>query len=84
MSFNLRRVDPAKARGLGDKVLGLGKEIVGAVIGNQHLESEGESQQARGTEALKALRQELEGERLEAKAEAHERKERAAQRAKTA
>lgn len=84
MSFKLQRIDTAKARGLVDKVLGLGKEIVGTVIGNEHLEQEGESQQAKGTESLKALRKQVEAERREGEAEVHERKERASQRAKSA
>lgn len=84
MSFNMSRIDPGKARGLVDKVLGLGKEIVGAVIGNDRLEREGESQQAKGTESLKALRKQMEAERREGEAEVHERKERVSQRAKSA
>lgn len=80
--MNLQRIDPAKLRGLSDKVLGLSKEIFGAVIGSERLEDEGEQQQARGTESLKALRKEIEAEEHEAKARALEEKERHAQRNK--
>ncbi len=43
-------------RGLGDKVVGLGKEVTGIVVGSNRLQESGEAQQARGTQSLKALR----------------------------
>ena len=71
-------------RGLGDKFVGLGKEVVGTVIGNDSLQEAGEAQQARGTESLKALRKQAKAQAKEAKAETFEQQEKAAQRAKSA
>ena len=71
-------------RGLGDKFVGLGKELAGTVIGNDSLQEAGEAQQARGTESLKALRKQAKAQAKEAKAESFEQQEKAAQRAKSA
>ena len=80
--MRLQRIDPEKLRGLGDKVFGLAKELTGAVWGNERLEQEGEAQQARGSEKLKALRKQVEAEAHEAKADALEQRQKAAQRMK--
>ena len=77
-------VDLNKLRGLGDKTVGLYKEIVGTVLGNDELAKAGEKQQERATEQLRALRSELKAEAKEAKAELFEQKQKAAQRAKSA
>jgi uncharacterized protein YjbJ (UPF0337 family) len=77
-------LDLKHLRGLSDKSFGLGKEVLGTVIGNSRLQDEGEAQQARGTENLKALRKQAEAEKHEAKADALEQKQRTAQRAKSA
>ena len=69
-------------RGIADKVFGLSKEIVGSVLGNERLQEAGEAQQARGTEHLKAVRKQAEAQAKEAKADAFEQKQRAAQRVK--
>ena len=71
-------------RGLGDKFVGLGKELAGTVIGNDRLQEAGEAQQARGTESLKALRKQAKAQAKEAKADTYEQEEKAAQRAKSA
>jgi len=71
-------------RGLGDKVVGLGKELAGTVIGNDGLQEAGEAQQARGTERLKALRKQARAQSKEAKADMFEQQQKAAQRAKSA
>ena len=71
-------------RGLGDKFVGLGKELAGTVIGNEKLQEAGEAQQARGTESLKALRKQAKAQSKQAKADTFEQQEKAAQRAKTA
>jgi uncharacterized protein YjbJ (UPF0337 family) len=71
-------------RGLGDKFVGLGKELAGTVISNDSLQEAGEAQQARGTESLKALRKQAKAQAKEAKAESFEQQEKAAQRAKSA
>ena len=82
--MQVRRVDVNKLRGVGDKALGLGKEVVGVLIGNDRLQSEGEAQQARAAEELKALRKEVEAEGHDAEAKVHEQREKTAQRAKSA
>lgn len=81
--MQLGKVDLNKLRGIGDKFLGLQKEFVGTIIGNDRLQQEGEAQQERASEELKALRQEAKAEAKEAKAEAFEQKQKAAQRAKS-
>jgi uncharacterized protein YjbJ (UPF0337 family) len=78
------RVDVNKLRGIGDKALGLGKEVVGVLVGNDRLQQEGEAQQERAAEELKALRKEVEAEHREAEAKVHEQREKTAQRAKSA
>lgn len=66
------KVDVKKLRGLGDKFVGLGKELVGTLLGNERLEQEGESQQARASEELRAMRREAGAQAQEAKAAAEE------------
>jgi len=76
-------IDVNKLRGVTDKGLGLGKELVGVLVGNDRLQREGEAQQERATAELKALRDEVKAEKLDAEAEGFEVKQRAAQRAKS-
>jgi len=78
------RVDVNKLRGVGDKAFGLTKEFVGVLVGNDELQQEGEAQQERATEELKALRKEMDAQRKEAVAEAHEQRQKTAQKAKSA
>ncbi|MDP9070993.1 MAG: hypothetical protein M3N68_06870 [Actinomycetota bacterium] len=80
--MQLGKVDLNKLRGLGDKFVGLGKELVGTLVGNERLEQEGESQQARASEELRAMRSEARAQAEEAKAEGLDEKQRAAQRDK--
>jgi hypothetical protein len=68
---------------LCDKGLGFGMEAIGVVIGNDRLQREGQAQQERATEELKALSKELEAERKDAEAEVHETRQKVAQRAKS-
>ncbi|MDP9073056.1 MAG: CsbD family protein [Actinomycetota bacterium] len=75
-------MDLNKLRGLGDKFIGLAKETVGAIANNERLQDEGQAQQDRASEQLKALRKEAEAEAKDAKAELLEGEQRAAQRAK--
>lgn len=65
--MQIPRIDPKNLAGLADKVVGLGKEIVGTVTGQDRLSDAGQVQQDKGTERLKAVK-------AEAKAEAHESK----------
>jgi len=78
------RVDVNKLRGVTDKAFGLTKEFAGVLIGNDKLQSEGGSQQARATQELKALRKEAEAQRKEAVAEMQEQRQKKAQRSKSA
>jgi uncharacterized protein YjbJ (UPF0337 family) len=78
----LGNVDLNKLRGIGDKFVGLNKEFLGTLIGNERLQQEGEAQQERAAEELKGLRAEAKAETKQAKADALEQKQRVAQRAK--
>ena len=75
-------IDLNNLRGLTDKFVGVGKEVLGTVIGNERLQDEGQAQQDKATENLKAFREQAKAEKHEAKAEALEQKQKAAQRAK--
>jgi uncharacterized protein YjbJ (UPF0337 family) len=75
-------IDTDNLRGLFDKVAGLTKEVVGTVIRNDRLVDEGEAQQKRGAESLKALRAQAKAQAKEAKADVYEAKQRTAQRVK--
>ena len=77
-------IDLNQCRGLSDKGLGLAKEVVGTLLGSERLQGDGQAQQDRATEELKALRKQVEAERHEGEAKAAESRQRAAQRAKDA
>ncbi|MBV9292212.1 MAG: hypothetical protein JO222_07165 [Frankiales bacterium] len=77
--MRIPRVDPKDATGLYDKVVGLGKEITGEIFDQQRLIEAGEAQQAKGTEKLKAIREQAKADGHKAKAKAYESKQRAAQ-----
>ena len=76
------RIDPKDATGLLDKVVGLGKEITGEVLDNSSLIEAGEAQQSKGTEKLKAIREQAKADAHQAQAEAYDSKQRTAQNAK--
>ena len=80
--MELGTIDLNKLRGLSDKFIGLQKEILGTVLDNDRWIDEGEAQQERGTEQLKALRAEAKAQKHEAKAQAAEAKQKTAQRLK--
>jgi uncharacterized protein YjbJ (UPF0337 family) len=80
--MQIGRVDVNKLRGIGDKFVGLNKELVGTLIGSEKLQQEGEAQQERAAEELKGLRKEAEAQSKEAKAGALEQRQKAARRAK--
>jgi len=82
--MQIGRVDLNKLRGVADKGVGLTKEVVGVLIGNDRLQEEGEAQQDRAAEELKAMRKELEAQRQQSVAKVSEQREKAAQRAKSA
>jgi uncharacterized protein YjbJ (UPF0337 family) len=68
------RVEPKNVVGFADKVTGLTKEFVGHTFDSRGLIEAGEAQQAKGSEKLKALREQGKAEQASAKAKAHEAK----------
>ena len=80
--MQLGSIDFNKLRGIGDKAVGLSKELFGAVTGNEALQEAGEAQQDKATERLRALRAEVKAEAKDAKAEVLEQRQRAAASAK--
>ena len=77
-------IETSKLRGVTDKGFGYGKELLGVLIGNARLESEGEAQQERAAAELKALRAQIRAQREDVKARVSEERQRAARRAKEA
>ena len=80
--MQIGRVDINKLRGVADKGAGLGKELVGTLVGNERLQREGQAQQERAAEETKALRKEVEAQRQDALATAAEQRQRVAQKIK--
>lgn len=80
--MQLGSIDLNKLRGIGDKAVGLSKELLGALTGNERLQDAGEAQQERATEELRALRAEVKAEQKDAKAEVLEQRQKAAASAK--
>jgi uncharacterized protein YjbJ (UPF0337 family) len=80
--MRIPRIDAKDATGLFDKVVGLGKEVMGEVLDQQRLVDAGEAQQAKGTEKLKAIREQAKADAHKAKASTLDQRERAAQKAK--
>ena len=80
--MRIPRIDPKDATGLYDKVVGLGKEVVGEVFDRDRLIEAGEAQQAKGTEKLKAIREQAKADTHKAKARTYEQREQSAQKAK--
>ena len=76
------RIDPKDATGLFDKVVGLGKEIAGEVFDRENLVQAGEAQQDKGTEKLKAIREQAKADAHQAQAKTYDAKQRSAQQAK--
>lgn len=80
--MQLGTVDLNKLRGISDKAVGLGKESIGVLLGNENWQKEGQAQQDRATAEMKALKAELRAEKEDVKAKAAEKREVMAQRAK--
>ncbi len=80
--MQLGSIDLNKLRGIGDKAVGLSKELLGTLTGNERLQDAGEAQQERATEELRALRAELKAEQKDAKADVLEQRQKAAASAK--
>ncbi len=53
--MQIPRIDPKNAVGLSDKIVGLGKEILGTLTSQDSLRKAGQVQQEKGTERLKAV-----------------------------
>jgi len=78
------RIDPKNALGLVDKIVGLGKELLGTVTNQDRLTKAGQVQQEKATERIKALRAQVEADTHEAKAGAASRAQKSAQNSKEA
>ena len=75
-------VDLKKLRFVVDKSAGLTKELIGVLAGNDRLQRAGESQQERATEEARALRNEMQAQKEDAKAATLEKRQKAAQSSK--
>ncbi len=82
--MNVGKIDVNQLRGVSDKGVGLAKELVGTLLGNESLQRQGEAQQDRASEELKAARKQAEAQAKQAKADTIEQSQKAAQRAKEA
>ena len=82
--MNVGRIDLTQLRGVSDKGMGFAKELVGTLIGNESLQRQGEAQQDRASEEMKAMRKQAEAQAKEQKADTLEQSQKAAQRAKEA
>ncbi|HEV7194016.1 MAG TPA: hypothetical protein VGN35_12520 [Jatrophihabitantaceae bacterium] len=82
--MQIPRIDSKNALGLVDKVVGLGKEIVGSLTHTDRLTKAGQIQQEKGSERIEAVRAQLEAEAHASKATAAERAQRSAQKTKEA
>jgi uncharacterized protein YjbJ (UPF0337 family) len=80
--MQIPRIDSKNVLGLVDKVVGLGKEIVGSVTGRDRLAKAGQVQQDKGTERIKAVKAQLDAQAHETKAAAAGRAQKAAQQRK--
>ncbi len=80
--MQIPRIDPKNLLGLGDKIVGLGKEIVGTVTNRDRLSKAGQVQQEKGTERMKAVQAEMSAKTHKAKAASAESAQRTAQRTK--
>ena len=80
--MQLGSVDVNKLRSIGDKAIGLSKELAGTLTGNERLQEAGEAQQDKATETLRALRAEAKATAKDAKAEVLDERQKAAARAK--
>ena len=78
------KIDLTQLRGVSDKGVGLAKELVGTLIGSESLQRQGEAQQDRASEELKALRKRAEAQAKTNQADTLEQSQKAAQRAKEA
>ena len=82
--MNVGKIDLTQLRGVSDKGVGLAKELAGRLLGNESLQRQGEAQQDRASEEMKALRKQAEAQAKTEKADTLEQSQKVAQRAKEA
>jgi hypothetical protein len=75
-------ISPGNVRGLADKVIGLGKEVVGTLMNDDRIKESGRLQQEAGSERLKAVEEQLKAQAQEGRRQAAEARQRMARRAK--
>ncbi len=80
--MQIPRIDSKNLLGLADKIVGLGKEIVGSVTNRSRLQKAGQVQQEKGTERIKAMQAQVEADAHETKAAAAGRTQKSAQKSK--
>ena len=82
--MQIPRIDPSNAKGLFDKVIGLGKEIFGSLTNSERWEKAGQVQQQEATERLSALKAELRADVHQARAATAGQAQKRAQQTKEA
>ncbi|WP_375479380.1 hypothetical protein [uncultured Jatrophihabitans sp.] len=82
--MQIPRIDPKNVLGLADKIIGLGKEIIGTLTRQDRLSKAGQVQQDKGTERIKAIKAQVEADAHETKAAAAGRAQKSAQNTKEA
>ena len=80
--MRIPRVSYQNVTGIGDKIVGLGREVAGELCNRTSWVEAGEAQQAKGSEKLKALRAQAKADVHRAKAQTAETRQKAAQRSK--
>jgi uncharacterized protein YjbJ (UPF0337 family) len=82
--MQIPRVDPKNLLGLGDKIVGLGKEIIGSLTNQDRLKKAGQVQQEKATERLKAVQSQVEADAHATKAASAGQAQKSAQNTKEA
>lgn len=80
--MQIPRIDPRNAAGLSDKVVGVAREVLGTLIGQDQLSEAGRKQQEKGAERLKAIQAELRADAHEAQAKSAAGRQQSAQKTK--
>ena len=68
--MNIGTIDVDKLRGVGDKFVGLYKELAGVVVNSESLQKAGQAQQKKATETLQALTEQAKAQAQDTKAKA--------------
>jgi len=80
--MQIGNVDIQQLGGFADKAVGLGKEWIGTLAGNDSLVEQGQAQQEKGAAKLHALRAEVQADAARTQAAGRESQQKAATRAK--